>query len=150
MAEAALDLQPIGDEKLDLQPVAEESPARTAPDIADKINLLGEPRGGFGEFWKGLDITSLPRDVLENLTPVTGTVRHLVSSYRAAHDVITGEKTMAEAVKDYFPESQALVGIEKKPIRERLATGINTVMQLIFAKQVAEGIPSGRAETISL
>lgn len=118
-----------------------------AKDILDRANVVGEPRGGFGEFWKGLDLGRLPQDVAESLTPVTGSIRDLASSYQAARDVLNGDKTVHDAIKQYFPETQTLVGVENKSIRERLATGINTVMQLIFAKQVGEGMPIEPAST---
>jgi hypothetical protein len=141
--------KPAGD-IFDSIPVGEADsiPGPTVGDVFDKLNLVGVPRGGFGEFVKGLDLKSIPKDILGSLSPATGGIQDIARGYRFVADVLSG-RPITDAAAEHFPESTALKDIEKKPIRERVATGINTALQMLFAKQMAEGVPLSRnAQTV--
>jgi len=86
--------------------------AAATKDLFDAINLTGEPRGGAGEFVKGLDLANVPKDVWNTLVGSGGDVKDLARGYHFVADVLTG-RPIREAAAEHFPESQQLVGIEK-------------------------------------
>jgi hypothetical protein len=105
-------------------------------------SLVAEPRGGWEEFKKGFgDPAKIPLEVLETLTPAWQGGQQMWNGLHAAYDVATGKSTIDEANKKYFPESEELKDVEKKPLRERVETAARKLMDMAF---VAAGMRGAR------
>ncbi len=119
----------------DFEVVAAPKPVES-PAVAYGQRMGGgevNPKGTqqLGELLRGADLATIPSDVAATLTPLTA-VPHAI---KEAYDVLRGVP-----VEQAVPESQKFVGVETKPLEERITTGADTAIQLLFAKGIAGGL----------